>query len=188
MKQKKKYRIALIVLVLLIAGVAWAASVTQTYSANTAMTVTNLHSLGSSATVGWQSDVIDNRTTAALDYQINVKLDMANTAKANDEAVYVYIVPAYNDGAWNFNDGGTATLPSGSEAAYTIGAQHNLVLAAVLHYETADQVIQKTFNIGAPLGYRMVDGFSLVIINFSGAALAGSANEVNYKSIAGDVS
>jgi len=188
MKQKRKLRLLFVALILMVAGIVYAASVTQTYSANTALTVTNLNSLGNSITAGWHSVLIDNRTTKALDYQINVKLDFAATAKANDEAVYVYIIPAYNDGAWNLNDGGTATLPAATEGTYTVGTQHNFVLAAVIHYEATGQVVQKTFNIGAALGYRMVDGFSVYILNFTGAAIAASGNEVNYKSIAGDVS
>jgi len=174
----------------LLAYTVFAATVTQPDQSHTALTVTNLHSLSSSATAGWQSAVIDNRTTHALDYQVAVKLDMANTAPANDEAIYVYIAPAYYDGSnWLYNDSGTSTLPSGSEGTYTIDSDAgNLLLAQVIKYSTADQVVQATFNLGPVLGYRMVDGFSIILVNYSGAATAASGNFVHYKPIKGDVS
>ena len=62
------------------------ATVNISYGAWTALTVTALQSLASSATAGWQSDRIDNTSTKALDYEIMIKLPMANTAPANDKA------------------------------------------------------------------------------------------------------
>ena len=186
---KKKLTISAILFTFLIVVFAvFANDITQEYGTNTDPNIASLNSLASSATAGWQSDVIDNRTTKALDYEIMVSLDMANTAAANDKAVYVYICPAYHDGtSWFYNDGGTTTLPSGAEGTYTIAATNNLVLAAVIKYTAADQVIQKTFRIGATMGYRMPDGFSLIIINYTGAAVAASGNQVSYKPINGDV-
>ena len=55
------------------------------------MTVTNLQSLASSATAGWQSARVSNLTTLATDYEIFVKLTTANTAPASDKCMYVYI-------------------------------------------------------------------------------------------------
>src|SRR6185369_16407985 len=54
------------------------------------MTVTNLHSLASSATAGWQSDVVDNTTNLFEDYLVQIVLDFANTAPANSKGVYVF--------------------------------------------------------------------------------------------------
>jgi hypothetical protein len=62
------------------------------YGASSAMTVTNLQSLASSATAGWQSDRISNLSGQATDYQISVKLTTANTAPANDKAMYVILL------------------------------------------------------------------------------------------------
>ena len=63
----------------------------SSYGTHTALTITNLNSLASSQTAGWQSIRISNLTNLAVDYEIAIKLTMADTAPANDKAVYVYI-------------------------------------------------------------------------------------------------
>lgn len=152
------------------------------YNSYSSMTVTNLNSLASSATVGWQSARVDNQTaTKAIDYLVAVKLTMANTVPANDKAVYVYVSPATTtDGGttWIQTDGGTATLPSGTEGAYTIASPNDLVLIGVLNYTTQNMVLQGTFALGNAFT-SMPHGFSVVIVNFSGAAASGSGNIVS---------
>lgn len=151
------------------------------YGTDVQMTVTNLNSLASSATAGWQSDRVDNTTTKALDYQINFKIDLANTAAANDKAIYVYAVPWFYDGStWTCGaDGGTATPPSGTQGTYTIGATHNLKRLAISTYTTTDQVVYGQGNISSALG-DCPHGWSLVIIDYTGAAIAASGNVVQY--------
>ena len=150
----------------------------------TSMTVTNLNSLANSSTAGWQSVRVDNTTTKANDYLIMVKMDMANTAPANDRAVYVYICGWYYDGStWYASSGGTGTLPSGTQGTYTIASPNNLRLLGVLAYTTADMVVQDTFLLSNAFGQRQPDGWSLVIINFTGAAVAASNNAVYYTAL-----
>ena len=156
--------------------------------AYTSMTVTNLNSLASSQTVGWQSARVDNQTSVlAMDYEIAVKLTMANTAPANDKAVYVYISPAMTtDGGttWIHADGGTATLPSGTESAYTTASPNDLVQLGILNYTTQNMVLQGNFSLSASFGYGSIpDGFSIVIVDFTGAAVAASGNIVAYRAI-----
>lgn len=149
------------------------------YGASSSLTVTGLASLGNSQTVGWQSDVIDNRTTKAVDYLVEVKFPMANTAPANDKTVYVYLVPAYHDGSsWIYTDGGTTTLPSGSNGAYTIATTNNLFLLRALQYPTADMVIQSVMTVSQAFGPAMPHGFSLIVVNYSGAAMDASGAEI----------
>lgn len=159
---------------------------TQEYGTYTALTVTNLNSLASSATAGWQSARIDNRTTKADDYEILVELDMANTAPANDRAVYVFISAAVHDGsAWHQADGGTTTMPSGSEGTYTIAGvttTNNLDLLRALAYTTQNQNVQGVMRL-SDIYDTMPDGFSIIIVNYTGAALAASANIVAYRAI-----
>jgi len=102
------------------------------------------------------------------------------TAAANDKAIYVYVVPWFYDGSsWTPGaDGGTATLPSGTEGTYTIGATHNLRPGTVIGYTATGQVVNKSFTLT-----NVGDGFSLVIINYTGAAIAASANVVQYKPV-----
>ena len=152
------------------------------------MTVTNLNSLANSATVGWQSARVDNQTSVkAMDYEIAIKITTAATAPANDKAVYVYISPAMTtDGGttWIHADGGTATLPSGTESSYTIASPNNLILLGALNYTTTSQLIQGNFSLSSSFGYGSVpDGFSIVIVNFTGAAVSASGNIVAYRAI-----
>lgn len=165
------------------------ANVTQTYGAYTALTLTSLASLASSATAGWISAIIDNRTTAALDYELLFTFPMANTASANDKTVYVFAVPAVHNGsAWVLADGGTATLPTAGPAAYTfagITATNNFRPLIPLAYTTADQVVQGVAMLSDALGgVSMTDGFALFVLNYSGAAFDGSGQVVAYKAIA----
>jgi len=144
------------------------------------MVVTTLNSLANSATAGWQSAMVDNTTEKAGEYDINISIDLAATAAANDKAIYVYVVPWFYDGSsWTPGaDGGTATLPSGTEGTYTIGATHNLRPGTVIGYTATGQVVNKSFTLT-----NVGDGFSLVIINYTGAAIAASANVVQYKPV-----
>lgn len=142
---------------------------------STSMTVTNLQSLPSSSTAGWQSDIVSNVTTLARDYEIFVKLTTANTSPANDKAMYVYICPFYTtDGGttWFASSQGTTTLPTGTEGTTTIASPNNLRLLGVLNYTTQNMTVQDTFLLSNCFGDRMPDGFSIIIINFSGANLS----------------
>ena len=156
------------------------------YGSYTAITVTNLQSMASSATAGWQSGRISNVSTKAIDYNIFVKLTTANTAPANDKAAYIFVSAAMSTDAgttWLHSDGGTATLPSGSEGTYTIASPHNLKLLGILSYTTQQMVMQGAFSLSSAVGIgSMPEGFSLVIINFTGAALSTSC-VVSYEAI-----
>ena len=153
---------------------------------NVVMTVTNLQSVTNSATVGWQSDRVSNLVTLARDYEIFVKLNTAATAPGSDRAMYVYICPWYTtDGGttWFAASQGTTTLPTGTQGASTIATPNNLRLLGVLNYTTTSAVVQDTFMLSNCFGDRLPDGFSIIIINFSGAALLSTGNVVNYKPI-----
>lgn len=150
------------------------ATVSIAYGTYSALAVTALQSLASSQTVGWKSALVDNTSALALDYEIFVKLTTANTAPANDKAVYVYIVPAIKDGsaAFQYADGGTTTLPTSADATYTIANPNDLDRLAVLSYTTQNMTMQKTMLLSSIYGPSMPEGFLVVIVNFSGAALS----------------
>lgn len=157
------------------------------YGSYTALTVTNLQNLASSATAGWQSARVDNQSSVkALDFEVFVKLTTANTAPANDKCTYVYISPAMTtDGGttWLTTDQGTTTLPTGSEGTTTIVAGGgNLRLLGILAYSTQNMTMQGLFNLSNAVGNTMPDGFSIIIINYTGAALSTSC-VVAYRAI-----
>lgn len=150
------------------------------YSSATSMTVTNLNSLASSATAGWQSDVIDNTSNLYDDILVQVVIDFANTAPANDKCAYLYVYSAlettYTDPASGSE--GTITLTSVSTTA------QNLRLVGRLAYETADAVIEsQVFSVRAAFGGTLPPKVGFVIINFSGAAIAASGNTVKYRGV-----
>lgn len=148
------------------------------YGSTTVLTVTNLQSLASSATAGWQSDRIDNQTTTkAVDYEIFVKLTTANTAPGADKCMYIYVCPFYYDTintTWYATDQGTTTLPTGTQGTTTIASPNSLLLGKILPYTTQQMVCQGIFFLSPLFGGQIPDGFSIIIINYSGAALSTS--------------
>ena len=155
----------------------WVATVVAKpqYGTTVVLAVTALQSLANSATVGWKSVRTSNLTALATDYELMVSLATANTAPANDKAMYVFAIPWYtSDGGstWFAASGGTTTLPTSGDAGYTIASPHNFRLLGVLNYTTQQAVVQDTFLLSNAFGRVMPDGVSFCIVNFSGAALS----------------
>lgn len=160
------------------AGKLWVqAGATQKPSigATVVLAVTALQSMTTSLTVGWKSVRVSNLATLATDYEIFVSITTANTAPASSKSVQVFIIPWYTtDGGstWFSSSGGTATLPTSADATYTIASPHNFRLLGVLNYSTAQMVLQDTFLLSNCFGNRLPDGWSLFILNDSGATLS----------------
>lgn len=156
------------------------ATVALSYSSVQTMTVTNLHSKASSATAGWQSAVVDNTTDLYLDAHVQVVLDFANTAPANDKAAYVYAYGGLNT---------TYTNPaSGSEGGITLvditANGQNLKLIGTIPYTTADEVAEgQPMSVAAAFGGFLPPKWGIVVMNYSGAALAASGNSVTWRGI-----
>ncbi len=158
----------------------------DTVGSSTSMTVTNLNSLANSATVGWQSDTVINRTRQATDYRIFVKATMSNTAPANDKQIYLYIAPFYYDGTSYLGPSlGTTSQATGVQGACTIAsaAPNNLILLGVLSYSTQNMVLQSTFSLSSIFGKSLPDAWSLVLINYTGSNISASGNNVYFKPV-----
>jgi hypothetical protein len=162
------------------------ATVSEVFGTATVLVVTSLQSLANSATAGWQSALIDNTSALALDYELWFSLTTANTAPATPFAVSIYICPAHKDngGTWRYTDGGTTTLPSGTQGTYTIATTNgiDLDLLATLSYSTTNMTLQKSVRLSSIYGQSMPPGFSIIIINNTGAAL-GTGCVVEYQTI-----
>ena len=152
------------------------------------MTVTNLQSLAIDTTdpyAGWQSARVDNQTTVkALDFEVQILLSTAATAPANDQTVYVYVVPWMYDGAvWtpaaNF---GTTTRPTGTEGTASMSDPNSMKLPLGLPYKITSQPLDGYFTIAGACGGMVPDGWSLAIRNNCGAAL-GTGCVVAYRPI-----
>lgn len=164
-------------------------TVNTAYGTYTALTVTNLHSLANDSTdpySSWQSDRVDNQTSVkAVDFEVYVSIDMANTSPANDQAGYLYLVPwMYNGSSWvaggNF---GTTTLPTGSEGTASISDPNSMRGPIVLPYKVADQNLTALFSVAALCGGICPDGWSLAFRTATGAAVAASGSVIAYRSI-----
>lgn len=143
-----------------------------------AMTVTNLHSLASSATAGWQSDVVDNSANEYLDALVQLKLDFANTAPANSRGVYVFAYGGIESGVYS-------NPASGAEGGITLldvtANAQNLKLIGFVPYTTQDEVVESSpMSVAAAFGGILPPYWGIVLVNHSGAALAASGNTVKY--------
>lgn len=147
------------------------------YGSYTAMTVTNLQSLANDSTDpfgGWQSARVDNTSTLADDYEVQILLSTAATAPANDQAVYVYVVPWIKDGSsvWtpaaNFS---TTIRPTGSEGTSSISEPNSMAGPISIPYKVTSQPLDAFFAITQILGV-VPDGWSLALRNCTGAALS----------------
>ena len=160
--------------------------VKQALQAVQTMTVTNLHSLASSATAGWQSAVVDNTTNLYLDSLVQVVCDFANTAPANERGVYVFAYGGIETGVYS-------NPASGSEGTITlvsvVTTPQALRQIGFLPYTTQDEVAESSpMSVAAGFGGVLPPFWGLVLINFSGAALAASLNTVKYRGVYANVS
>lgn len=151
-------------------------------SASSAMTITNLNSMATSATAAWQSDAIDNTTNKYLDYLFRVKIAAVNTAPANSKALILWVAPLLDTGGSDYDSTGS-DVPSGSNGTITIPDFTSLALPIYrlgrLNYPTQNKVLTKTFSVAAALGF-VPPKFSLVIANHTGFTTASSGNEIKY--------
>lgn len=158
------------------------------YGTYTAMTVTNLQSLAidtSDPFAGWQSARVDNQTaTKAIDYEVQILLSTAATAPANDQMIYVYVIPWIYDGAtWtpagNFS---TTTRPTGSEGTASMSDPNSMKGPYAMPYKITSQPIDGFLSIAQLCGGVCPDGWSLALRNNCGAAL-GTGCVVAYRAI-----
>jgi hypothetical protein len=143
------------------------------------LVVTNLHSLASSVTAGWQSAVVDNSASLYLDALVSVNLDFANTAPANSKACFLYSYGGIESGAY--------TSPcTGTEGTLTLAAI-DANPTVVKRIGTVPYLVQDAVVPGGPFAVAMAWGGALspfwgvCLMNHSGAALAASGNTMKYR-------
>lgn len=156
------------------------ATISISYSSVQSMTVTNLNGLTSSATTGWQSNVVDNTANLYDDIALQIVLDFANTAPANSKGVYVYAYSGLET---------TYTNPaSGSEGTITLldvttNAQA-LTYVGFIPYTTTDEVVEsQVFHLAQAFGGAVPPKWGVVLVNHSGAAIASSGNSVKWRGV-----
>lgn len=145
------------------------------------MTVTNLHSLGSSATAGWQSTVVDNTSNLYLDSLVMAVIDFANTAPANSKCVFFF--------AYHGLESGTYTNPvTGSEGTLTLldvtANAQAMKMLGILPYTTADEVAESVlWSVAATAGGILPPYWGVAAINHTGAAIAASGNTIKFRGV-----
>jgi hypothetical protein len=149
----------------------------------TNMTITNFSGLTASATVGWQSDRVDNRTVLAKDYLIGVKCTMPAGAPGGSKVVNIFICAWWYDStsAWVPSSLGTATAATGSQGGGTIATLHNLKFLGLLNHVVASSDISDTFFLSSIFGPNMPDGWSIFAMNDTGQTITTA--KVNYKAL-----
>jgi hypothetical protein len=148
------------------------------FASAVSMTVTNLHSLASSATAGWQSAVVNNTSNLYLDALVQVVLDFANTAPGSSKQAMVFAYGGIESGVYS-------NPASGSEGTITLvdvtSINQNLRPLGNIPYTTTDEVAESSpMSVAAAFGGVLPPYWGIVIINHSGAALAASGNTVKW--------
>lgn len=149
------------------------------YGGPNALTVTNLHSLASSATAGWQSDEVSNSSNY-LDVLVQVIVNFANTAIGGTKALYVYA-------AGGLETGKLSNPASGAQGAITLvdvtTTPQNLRQIGIIPYTTVDEVAESSpLSLAAAFG-SVPPFWSIVIVNHTGAALEASGNTVKWTGV-----
>lgn len=161
------------------------ATATINYAAPVSMTVTNLNSNSSSATNAWMSAVVDNTSNLYLDALVQVVLDFANTAPANDKAAYVYAYGGVESGVYSNPISGT----EGDATLLDITSNpNNLKLIGVMAYGTTNEIAQSPpFSVANAFGGLLPPYWGVVIVNYSGASLAANGHTVKWVGVKIDV-
>lgn len=151
--------------------------------AEQSMTVTNLHSLASSATAGWGSASVDNSSNLYLDAEIMIRIAAVNTAPASDKALYVFAFGSTDGAIWTST--GTSGGTVGTEGALTFPSISTLPivmpLIGVIPYPVQNKAIDAGPFYMSNAFKRLPLFWGIAIINFSGMTLAASGNTVKYR-------
>lgn len=152
-----------------------------TYSAVQTVTVTALNSNTSSTTAAWASGEIDNTTDLYLDALVQVVLDFANTAPANDKATYVYAYGGLETGVLSNPISGTLGDVTLTDITTT---GQNIRLMGVMPYNTADEAVESSpMSVANAFGGVLPPFWGIVVIDYTGAAIAASGNTVKWRGI-----
>lgn len=162
-----------------------AGDVTARYRASSNLTVTNLHSLASSATLvaGWESAVVDNTTNKDVDVLVSGKLSLGNSATAGEIRVYIVApiddTPTYADVLDGTESTETWTTTTIRDGAARLGA----VLTTRADPGTDDVYWIAPFSVAALFGGICPPKFSVFVTHSTGVNLAASGNQITVQGI-----
>lgn len=145
---------------------------TQNFGANTALTVTSLHSLGDGS--WWQSNKIDNGVIKGFWMELFITI-LTTTTAGSDGTVDVYLAGS-TDGGTDFAGGA-----SGTEGTYTVvgNSEQQLELVGAISID-ATETTARTYKSRLTV-HDIGEDFSILIENNTGAALGATVNAVEYR-------
>lgn len=167
------------------------ASIKEAFATVDTFTVTNLHSLATSATAGWRSAAVDNTSALMLDYAIQFKIAAVNTAPANSKGLYVFAYSLLDDSGSDYATTGATSggAPDGNEGTLTFpdvtANMQNLRQLAFIPYVGQNTIIISPWIpiLGAFGGNSLPPKFGVAVINHSGMTLASSGNTLKGRGI-----
>jgi hypothetical protein len=149
------------------------------YAASSNLTVTNLHSIASSATwvAGWESGAIDNTSNLYDDYLISAKIALGNSATAGQ--IRVYFVRMLDDSTWPDVFDGTESTETITTTTIRDGIA-KLALAVDTRADpgTDDVYYLDAGSVAAQFGGICPPKFVVFITHSTGVNLASSGNQV----------
>ena len=148
------------------------ATTTTNFGTNTALTVTNLHSLGNGA--WWQSAVIDNGTIKGMWIELFVTI-LTTTTAGSDGKIDVHYAGS-TDGGTDFAGGA-----SGTEGSYTVVGNNDEQLELIRSIKIdASETTARTYK--ARLVFHDIgEDFAILIENNTNTALGATVNAVEYR-------
>lgn len=153
------------------------ADVKQAFQGAQTLTTTNLQSLATSATAGWQSDGISNTTNLYLDTLFQFVIAAVNTAPANSRAFFLFASHSLDGGTTYTSpltgSQGTLTYPDVTTSAQVAK------LLGLLPYVTQNAVNNSpSYSMAATNGGVLPERFAVGLVNHSGLTTAASGNTV----------
>lgn len=154
------------------------ADVKEAFNTSASLTITNLNSLASSTTAGWQGAGIDNNTDTSvrfLDDLWQVVFAAVNTAPANLKVFFILC-------GYSLDGGTNWTRPfTGSEGTVTYDDIATLPQCAevvdVVPYATQNTAIKsKSMSVAQVTGFVLPPRYAPGVINNSGMTIAASGN------------
>lgn len=159
----------------------------QAFQTEQSMTVTNLHSLASSATAGWGSAAVDNSTNLYQDALVAVHIAAVNTAPGSNKAIYVYAYGSTDGAIWTST--GTSGGTVGTEGALTFPSIATplpvlMPLIGVIPYPVQNKALDGgPFSVAKAFGGVLPRSWGVAILNYSGFTFAASGNTVKYQGV-----
>jgi hypothetical protein len=158
------------------------ASIKIAYAASSALDVTNLASMATSATWigGWESPTVDNTSNLYVDYLVSGKLALGNSATAGE--IRIYAVAMIDDSEWPDVIDGTQSTETWSDATLRDASAVLLKAFATRADPGTDDVYPfGPVSVAAAFGGVCPAKFALFISHSTGVNLAASGHEVHVK-------